>query len=390
MDFQFTEEQERFRKEIQQFLDGELAAGNFKPQCDAWIEIYDPEFTKRLAQRGWIGLTLPREYGGQGLGPLDRLVLTEELLRYGAPCGAHWFTDRQVGPCLLAYGTEEQKSEYLPKICKAEVSFALGLSEPEAGSDLASVKTQAQLDGDHYIVNGQKVWTSAAHHQSHLYLLARTDPDAPKHKGISEFIVDLKSPGVTVRPILDPTGGEHFNEVFLDNVRVPATNLVGIENNGWKQITSQLDYERSGMERLMGNYPLFDALRKYVHRNTDRGKALSIDPVARYKIAELEASFEVGRMLIYRVAWMLDRGILPNYESAMAKLYATEFQQRLTDTVIAMLGSYGDLTSESKYAPLGGMAVSAYLFSPGLTLMAGTSEILRTVIAQRGLGLPSK
>jgi alkylation response protein AidB-like acyl-CoA dehydrogenase len=390
MDFQFTEEQERFRKEIQQFLDGELAAGNFEPQCDAWIAAYDPEFSKRIAQRGWIGLTLPREYGGQGRGPLDRLVLTEELLRYGAPCGAHWFTDRQVGPCLLAYGTEEQKSEYLPKICKAEVSFALGLSEPEAGSDLASVKTQAQFDGDHYIVNGQKVWTSAAHHQSHLYLLARTNPDAPKHKGLSEFIVDLKSPGVTVRPILDPTGGEHFNEVFLDDVRVPAANLVGIENNGWKQITSQLDYERSGMERLMGNYPLFDALRKYVHSNTDRGKALSNDPVARYKIAELEASFEVGRMLIYRVAWMLDRGILHNYESAMAKLYATEFQQRLTDNVIAMLGSYGDLTSESKYAPLGGVAVSAYLFSPGLTLMAGTSEILRTVIAQRGLGLPSK
>jgi len=390
MDFRFTEEQEQFRQEIREFLDGELAAGSFRPQCDAWIEINDPGFSRKLAQQGWIGLTLPTEYGGGGRGPLDRLVLTEELLRYGAPCGAHWFTDRQVGPCLVAYGTEEQKKEYLPRICRAEITFALGLSEPEAGSDLASAKTQARLDGDHYIINGQKVWTSAAHHQTHLYLLARTDPDAPKHKGLSEFIVDLTSPGVMVRPIVDPTGGEHFNEVFLDDVRVPAANLVGVENNGWKQITSQLDYERSGMERLMGNYPLFDALRRYVREDSEGGRALSNDPVARYKIAELEASFEVGRMMIYRVAWMLDRGILPNYESAMAKLYATEFEQRLTDTVISLLGSYGDLTPESKYAPLGGMAVSAYLFSPGLTLMAGTSEILRTVIAQRGLGLPSK
>jgi alkylation response protein AidB-like acyl-CoA dehydrogenase len=290
----------------------------------------------------------------------------------------------------VAYGTEEQKKEYLPRICGAEISFALGLSEPEAGSDLASVKTQARLDGDRYVINGQKVWTSAAHHQTHLYLLARTDPDAPKHKGLSEFIVDLKTPGVTVRPILDPTGGEHFNEVFLDDVKIPAANLVGSENNGWKQITTQLDYERSGIERLMGNYPLFDELRRHIHGDTENGKALRDDPVMRYRIAELEAGFEVGRMLIYRVAWMLDRGILPNYESAMAKLYATEFQQRLTDTIITMLGSYGDLTSESRLALLGGMAVSAYLFSPGLTLMAGTSEILRTLIAQRGLGLPNK
>jgi alkylation response protein AidB-like acyl-CoA dehydrogenase len=390
MEFLLTEKQKQLRQQVQRFLEDERSAGRFEPHCDSWGLGFDPGFSKRVAAKGWIGLTLPTEYGGQGKGPIDRLVLTEELLRYGAPCGAHWFSDRQVGPCLLDYGTEEQKKNYLPRICRAEIFFALGLSEPEAGSDLSSVKTMARKDGDHYVISGQKVWTSGAHLMTHIYTLLRTDPDVPKHKGLSEFIVDLKSPGITVQPIMDTTGREHFNEVFFDEVRVPAANLVGTLNNGWRQITAQLDYERSGIERLMGNYPMFDALARYMDGETQHGKALGKDPVIKHRMAELTAEFEVGRMLIYRAAWMLEEGIVPNYESAMAKLYATEFQQQLSDAAIMMLGSYGDLTSGSKIAPMNGLAPAAYLFSPGLSLMAGTSEIMRNLIAQRGLGLPAK
>lgn len=390
MEFRFTGEQEIFREEVKEFLEEELSTGGFQPHCDAWIEHCDAGFSRKLADKGWIGLTIPTEYGGGGKRPLDRLVLTEELLRYGAPCGAHWFSDRQVGPCILSYGTEEQKKEYLPKICNAEAFFALGLSEPESGSDLASVKTIAKPNGDHYVINGQKVWTSGAHLMTHIYMILRTDTEVPKHKGLSEFIVDLKLPGITINPIVDPTGGEHFNEVFFDEVKVPSANMVGSLNSGWKQITAQLDYERSGIERLMGNYPLFKSLIDYMNGDTEHGMSLGKDPVLKHRIAELVVAFEVGRMLIYRVAWMLDSGILPNYESAMAKLYATEFQQRLSDAAIMMLGSHGDLMEGCKYTPINGLAAANYLFSPGLTLMGGTSEILRNIVAQRGLGLSAR
>ena len=384
MDFAFTPEQEDLRRQVRNFLEEEIGKGSFEPQCDAWILGYSPEFSRKLAQRGWIGLSWPKEYGGGGRGHFDRLVVTEELLRFGAPCGAHWFADRQVGPCLLAYGSEEQKREYLPGILRAEAFFGLGLSEPESGSDLASLKTSAVEDGDSFVVNGQKVWTSQAHHATHCYLVVRTDAKAAKHQGISELIVDMTLPGITVRPLVDMTGERHFNEVFFDNVRVPRKCLVGQINRGWYQITVQLDFERSGVERVMGNYPLLERLIDHVKR------AGNSNELVRNKVAQMAIEFEVGRLLVYRVAGMFEGGKLPSYEAAMAKTFCTEYEQRLARCAMEVLGLYGQLGAGHWGSRLSGHAMSSYLYGPGYTLMAGTSEILRSVIATRGLQLPSK
>lgn len=384
MDFAFTPEQEQFRREIREFIEKELPEESLAIKEDNWIHGFSPRFSRKLAQKGWIGLTWPKEYGGQEKSYLDRLIFTEELLRYGAPVMAHWFGDRQVGPALLAHGTEEQKQEFLPKIVKAEISFCLGQSEPEAGSDLASLQTRAIEDEEGFIINGQKVWTSVAQWADYGYFVFRTDPNAPKHRGISEFIIPMKLPGVTVNPLTEITGEKYLNEVFFDNVRAPKTALIGQKNHGWYQIMSQLDYERSGMERVMSNHPLFRDLVQMA-KETGLGK----QPMIRNKLAELEIDFEVGRLLCYRVAWLLSQGKVPNYEAAMAKAYGTEFEQRLANVATLFLGLYGQLMPGSKRAPLMGRAARNYLYCRGYTLQGGTSEILRNIVALRGLGLPS-
>lgn len=389
MDFRFTPEQESFRKEVRDFLESEMAKGIFKPRCDAWIIGHSPEFSRKIGEKGWIGMTWPKEYGGQGRSYLDRLVLTEELLRYGAPVAAHWFSDRQIGPSIITYGTEEQKKEFLPKIINGEIYFGLGMSEPEAGSDLAALNTRAVEDENGFVLNGQKVWTSGAHSFNYIYLVVRTDPDVPKHKGISEMIVDLNSPGISVNPLVDMTGGRHFNEVFFDNVRVPKTAIIGKRNEGWKQIVAQLDYERSGMERVMANYPLFEAILKYAKETKYKGQPLSKHPLIRQRLAQLTVEFEVGRLLIYKVAWVLSQKRIPNYEASLAKTFCTEFQQRLARTAMEILGPYSQLKPESARAALDGIAVHSFLITPGYTLQAGTSEVLRNILAMRGLGLPA-
>ncbi|MDD5094025.1 MAG: acyl-CoA dehydrogenase family protein [Dehalococcoidia bacterium] len=390
MEFRFTEEQENFRKEVRAFLDAEIKAGSFKPHCDAWMTQYSPEFSRKLGQRKWLGMTWPKEYGGQERSTLDRLILTEELLRYGAPTCGHWFSDRQIGPSLIHYGSDEQRQEFLPGILRGETSFTIGMSEPEAGSDLASLKTKAREDGDYYVIDGQKIWSSGAHYAQYMYAVVRTDPDAPKHKGISEFIIDLKLPGITVNTIEDITGDRHFNEVFFDSVRVHKKYMIGKKNMGWYQITPQLDFERSGIERVMSNYPLFDGLINYVKETKRNGKPLSEDPLIRQKLAELKVEFEVGRLMIYKVAWMQSKNRVPNVEPAMAKAYCAEFQQRLCRAAMEILGPQSQLMSDSKRAVLRGMAAASLLFSPGYTLQGGTTEILRGIVAGRGLGLTGK
>ena len=384
MDFSFTEEQNKFRQEVRDFLEAELKAGYWEPACDAWIQGYNPEFTKRVAQKGWIGLTWPKEYGGQGKGPIERLILTEEMLRYGAPAGCHWFADRQVGASILAYGTEELKNEFLPGIIKGELYFGLGMSEPGAGSDLASLQTRATEDGDYYIINGQKTWTSCAFFAKYFYIIARTDPDAPKHKGISEFILKADIPGLSRTPMTDITNTEVWNDVFFDNVRVHKKYLIGEKNRGFYQILKQLDYERSGMERIMGNYALFAAIMKFCKENK-----LSQDPLIRHKLAQIYIEFEVGRLLGYRVFSLMEEGQPPNWESAISKAYSTEFEKRLANLAIDILGPYGLLMPESKFTPIRGIAPHSYLGSKGYSLQGGTTEILKNIIATRGLGLPS-
>ena len=383
MDFSFTEEQNRFRLEVRDFLEEEIRNGYWEPTCDAWIQAFDPEFTKRVAQKGWIGLTWPEEYGGHERSHIDRLILTEEMLRYGAPAACHWFGDRQIGGAILSFGSDDLKKEFLPRIVKGEAYFGLGMSEPGAGSDLASLQTRAVEDGDYYVLNGQKTWASCASFAQYFDVYVRTDSEAPKHRGISEFIVDAQSPGLSRIPMTDITGTEAWNDVFFDNVRVHKRYLVGEKNRGFYQVLNQLDYERSGMERLMGNYPLFDSIIQFAKDNE-----LPQKPVVRNKLAQLQIEFDVGRLLIYRVACLMEEGRAPNRESAMSKAYSTEFEKRLAGVAMEVLGPYGQLTSNSKLVPLRGMASHSYLASKGYSLQAGTTEILKNVLAVRGLGLP--
>ncbi len=390
MDFKFTPEQEKFRQEIKDFLKEELKQESFKPGCDSWIIGYSPEFTRKVAGRGWLGLTWPREYGGQGRSYIDRLILAEEMLRYGAPAACHWFADRQIGGSIVAFGTEEQKRELLPKILRGEAFVGLGMSETEAGSDLASLKTRATEDGDYFIIDGQKMWTSGGKYMNYIYLVVRTDPEAPKHKGISEILVETSLPGITIRPTIDITGGEAWNEVFFDNVRVPKKFLIGQKNRGWYQIVHQLAYERSGMERLMANYPLFEAIINFVKETEYNGKSLSKNCLIRSRLAQLQVEFEVGRLHMYRVALVMDEGRAPDWEAAMSKVYATAFEQKLAGVAMDILGLYGQLLEESKLAPIMGMAPHSYLGSKGYSLQAGTSEILKNIIATRRLGLPAE
>ncbi len=387
MDFALTPEQHAFKQEIRAFLEQELAHETVME--DGWIAGFSLEFSRKLGAHGWIGLTWPKKHGGQEKTYLDRVILTEELLRAGAPVAAHWLGDRQVGPALLAYGSEEQKAEILPRLTRGEIVFCLGMSEPGAGSDLASLRTKAVEEGDHFVITGQKIWTSFAHVADYVYLVARTDSHVPKHKGISEFLIDMKLPGITVRPLVDITGEHHFNEVFFDSVRVPKRWLIGEKNRGWYQIASQLDYERSGIERLLSNYPLFRDTMKYAQET-----GLTTDPLVRNQLAQLQIELEMGRLLVYRVAWMLTKGGVPNYEAAMAKCFCTEVEQRIAQTVSSLLGDYAVLLpgppagrAGSPAARLAGRAAREYLYAPAYTIQGGTSNILRNIMAIRGLGL---
>jgi alkylation response protein AidB-like acyl-CoA dehydrogenase len=384
MEFGFTAEQRALRQEVRGFLARELGAEARPFPEDGWIAGFSLSFSRKLGERGWIGLTWPSRYGGQERSPLDRLIVTEELVRAGAPVAAHWLGDRQVGPALLAYGSEEQKAEFLPRIARAEVVFCLGMSEPGAGSDLASLKTLAVEEADSFVIRGQKVWTSFAHQADYCYLLARTDPDVPKHKGISEFLVDMKAPGITVRPLTDMTSEHHFNEVFFEDVRVPKTALVGQKNRGWYQIVAQLDFERAGVERLLSNHILFRDALAYA-----REHGLTRDPLVRDRFADLSVKLEAGRLWAYRVSWLMSQGRVPNWETAFLKCYGGEVEQEIADAVQALLGAHGLLMPGAPSAPLGGRAARAVLFAHMYTIGGGTSNILRNIIAHRGLGLPT-
>ena len=389
MDFGFTPEQDKLRQEVRTFLEEELRQGLWKPQSDAWIQGFDPEFTRRIAKKGWLGLMWPAEYGGQGRGYVDRLIVTEEMLRFGAPAACHWFADRQIGGSILQYGTDSQKKELLPRIVAGDVFVGLGMSEPEAGSDLASLKTRAEEQDDCFLVNGQKTWTSGGSYINYIDLFARTDFDAPKHKGISEFLVPMDLPGISRIPMIDITGTEAWNDIFFDNVRVPKDCLIGDRGKGFYHVVEELAYERGGMERLMGNYPLYEALLNFVRQSNHNGAPLIDAPGIRTLIADLETEFEVGRLLMYRAAAVMEEGRAPTIEASISKIYGTTFEQRLAAASVEILGSYGQLWEGSVQAVMDGLAAHSYLASRGYSLQAGSTEVLKNVIATRGLGLAS-
>jgi alkylation response protein AidB-like acyl-CoA dehydrogenase len=384
VDFKLTPAQEAFREEIRGFLRAELAAETHRVREDGWVVGFSRAFSEKLGRRGWLGLTWPREYGGQARSVLERLILTEELLRAGAPVAAHWLGDRQVGPSILRFGTAEQRREILPRITSGAIVFCVGLSEPDAGSDAAAVTTRAVEDGDGFVIRGQKIWTSFAHQADYCYLVARTDASGPKHKGISEFIVPMATPGITVRPLLDMTGEHHFNEVFFEDVRVPRTALIGQKDRGWYQIAVQLDYERGGIERVLSNWPLLeDALVAL------GGSAVLRDPVTRDRLAGLRVDLEIARLMVYRIAWLADHGRVPNVEAAVAKSFGTELEQRIAETVAGLFQMSALGLAGTSRAALGGRVARALLYAPAYTIQGGTSNILRNIIAHRGLGLPA-
>ena len=386
MNFEFSDDEISFRKELQSWLKEELKDRPQDTDSDGeWA--FGLEMRKKLADKGWLTMALPEEYGGQGVSHMMQVVFAEEMSYHRAP-GRDVFGTRMMAPTLMIHGTEEQKKEFLPPVSKGEVQWCQGYSEPESGSDLASLQTRAVEDGDDFIINGTKIWTSSAHRADHIMVLTRTDPDAPKHRGISFLLCDMNTPGLTVNPIINMAGDHGFNMVTFDNVRVPKKNLVGEQNRGWYVGATLLDFERSGVDYSAGGRRVLEELTDYAKNSSQNGSLISNNPIMRNRLANLAIEVEVSRLISYNIAWMQGEGLVPNKESSMGKVVGTELQQHLSETGMQMLGLHGQLEPGSKYAPLDGRIEHMHLTNVSETIQAGTSEIQRNIIATRGLGLP--
>jgi alkylation response protein AidB-like acyl-CoA dehydrogenase len=399
MDFNDTAEEQAFRNEVRGFLKGELperfkgvAAAGMMGGGEGGGDVRSrfeelKEWRDKLSKKGWIAPAWPKEYGGAGLGVMEQFIMNEEFAEARAPMVGGMGTS-MIGPTLIIHGTEEQKKEHLSRILTGEVQWCQGFSEPGSGSDLASLQTRAVRDGDDYVINGQKIWTSGAQYAHWMFMLARTDPDAPKHKGISYFLVDMKSPGVTVRPLVNLANAAFFNEVFFDNVRVPAKNLVGEENRGWYIGTTTLDFERSSIGSSVGSKQQVEALVRFATENPVGKNVVKHNPGIKYELADRMTEATIGKMLSYRVVTMQAKGLVPNYESSMTKLFASELNQRIARTGTKVTGMHAQLLGGSEHAAANGRYGNMYMQTLASTIAGGTSEIQRNIIAQRGLGLP--
>jgi len=391
MEFRFTPEQEVLRQQLREFFKQELPDDRQLGEVEVdgeeeWQFVRD--FQKKLASRGWLVPHWPKQYGGADLGIMEQVIMREETAYHRAPL-LEIFGVNMLGPVLMMFGSEEQKREYLPGIASAEVTWCQGYSEPAAGSDLASLQTRAVRDGDDYVINGQKIWTTNAHRAEWMFMLARTDPEAPKHKGISFLIVPMSSPGITVQPLINMTGRHGFNEVFFEDVRVSAKGLVGEENRGWYVGAALLDFERSSIGNAAASRRSLDELVQYCREGSGNGRPLIAETVVRNRLAEIAIETEMGRFLSYRVASIQARGEVPNMEASVAKVYSSELSQRLASTGVEIMGLYGQVRPESKkWARLRGEFAMSYMMTLGISIAGGTSEIQRNIIAQRGLGLP--
>jgi alkylation response protein AidB-like acyl-CoA dehydrogenase len=368
-------EAQSLRAEVREFLREALDGMSSSKRALSWGG-FDREFSRQLGARGWIGMMWPKKYGGHERTALERYVVLEECLAAGAPVSAHWVADRQSGPLLLRFGTEEQRQRFLPRIAKGELAFAIGMSEPDSGSDLASIRTRAEHVEGGYRVNGTKIWTSNAHISDYAIALFRTKvvPDK-KHEGLSQFLVDLKSPGIRIRPIIDLAGAHHFNEVHFENAFVPDDMLVGKEGEGWRQVSTELAFERSGPERYLSSIRLIMELIREVGREPGERAAVVI--------GRLTAHLVTLRQMSLSVAGMLQAGQNPNLEAAVVKDVGTSFEQEIPETVHALLGVEPRLGSGSQFERTLGYLVQ---HAPSFSLRGGTREILRGIIA-RGLGL---
>ncbi len=380
MRFTFTPEQDAFRAGVKDFLARTLTPAFWEHQRANREPGWSPEFSKAAADEGLLAVSWPKEYGGQARGPIEQTIYMEEMAYAGAPQEHHRRAIQQVGPSIMLFGSDEQKAKYLTGIASADISFAMGLSEPNAGSDLANVETSATRDGDDYIINGVKRYTSGAHYSDFLWCVARTDPDAPKHRGISMFVVPLRAPGVEVQPLLDLQGDHHFNYVYLRDVRVPADHLVGEENRGWYLNAQTMDFERSGGAHIGSARRQTDQAVSWLKQS-----GLKASRADRTRLAELVTVTEIAWMLGYRVAWMRAQGQFPNHEASMVKILTTRVRQGIPEVMVRICGPAGLLTGGSDPSQDWG---SDYLDSASATVGQGTSEIQRNVIATRGLGLP--
>jgi alkylation response protein AidB-like acyl-CoA dehydrogenase len=373
---------EALRADVRRFLDEALAGVPADVRARSWLG-FDAEFSRKLGTRGWIGLALPREYGGGGGGAFDRFVLVEELLARGAPVSAHWIAERQSAPMVLRYGSEAQKRAIVPRVCAGELFFAIGMSEPQAGSDLASVRTRATRTERGWRVQGQKIWTTNAEHSHFMIALVRTSgTPEDRQRGLSQLLIDLKTPGITVRPIEDLTGDRHFTEVFFDDVVLPEDALIGNEGSGWEQVTAELAFERSGPERLYSSIVLFDAWLAHLRATG------STDPAALALAGRIAGHTATLRSMSVAVTAKVGAGASPMTEAALVKDLGTELEQSMPIAIADALATARAEGGAAASAPAELLRTLAYItqFAPTFSLRGGTREVLRGLIA-RGLGL---
>ncbi len=396
MDFALTPEQQSFRDEVRDWLGKNLPAdwvarlrqGSDVPRPEAYRFLSD--WQRRMYEAGFVGITWPKEYGGRGLSFMDEMILQEEMALHKAPPVLNILAIGMAGPTIIAYGTEEQKKRYPAKMLSCEEIWCQGYSEPNAGSDLAALQTRAVKDGEHYVVNGQKVWTSLAHVADWMMLLARTDPDAPRHKGITYFLVDMHSPGITVKPLKQLTGDEEFNEVYFDNVRVHDSQILGGLNNGWAVGMTTLMYERLalGFGLQVRLRIALDGLVELARHTTKNGAPVTRDPVMRQKLAQLWIDTEVFKYTGARAITKLLKGELPGPEASTGKMMWVEGHQRLQELAMEIQGPYSQIMKGSPWAVAEGLWQHTFLRSRANSIEGGTTEIQRNIIGERVLGLP--
>ena len=392
MDFLFTAEEEAFRREVQDFLKEELPKSQERTVLHGGETDEDWEFTKqfsrKLGEKGWIAIWWPREYGGLEGSDMQYLIFNEESAYHRAPRLDGGGTGI-VGPTILSHGTEEQKKRFLPPIAKGEVMWIQCFSEPDYGSDSAGIKTTAVENGDCFVINGQKTWISFGLHGDFCYMTTRTDPEAPKHRGISFFLVDMKTPGITVSPITNMVGANGFCEVYFDNVRVPKENMLGGMNQGWMIMMTTLSFERGTLAFLAGSMRrLLDDLIIFTNEARHNGQPLAKDPIVRQKLADIAIGVQIARLLTYRTVWMQGKGFMPTYQASMSKLFSDEMNFEIARVGTEIMGLYGQLAWKSSEAPFNGVMAGNYLNNLGCLFAGGTPEIQRTIMATIGLGLP--
>lgn len=391
MRFDFTPEEKDFKRHLSSYLDDVLPTDWHGPADESLDDDWNlnQDIKKGLAERGWLVMSWPKEYGGSDSSPMMNTIFAEEMAYRRAP-GHDRFGTRMFGPTLMRFGTEEQRKKHLGSIARGEIQWCQGYSEPNSGSDLASLQTRAIEDGEDFLVTGAKIWTSLAHRADMMFMLVRTDTEAAPHKGISLIMVDMKSPGVEVLAIVNMAGVHSFNQVLFDNVRVPKSNLVGDLNDGWRAGMTVLNFERSGIDYAAWARAALEEMVDYVNSDEALVTSVKTDPTVRIKLAELHMEVEAARLMCYDVSYRQGKGEVPSAEASMSKVAASEVYLKVLDYGVEILGMYGVLEPGSNQAELQGRFFKMRLFYTSGPILAGTNEIQKNIIAQRGLGLPRK